>query len=515
MGSKIKNLDLRPSNAKKALSVSKRSAFNAAKISRLSSSWTTIPRNTDSEIRESLLTLRARSRNLGYNNDYGKRFLNLVKTNLIGHGGIKLQSRVVDKDGDLDEKTNTLIEDSYKRWGKKGNCTKNKKQSLLSFLSLLAVSLPTDGEILIRKVKGRNVNRHGFALHQYDPDYLDVDLNVELSNGNEIRMGVEVDKWGAPVNYHFLTYHPNDWTYNRRNNPKKYEIVPASEMIHFYLHERVNQTRGIPWMATPAERLYQLGGYEEAELIAARAGATKMGFYKTPTGAEYDGAGDLDVDADGEYTLEDLDKKRDAPEMAEPGTFEELPEGWEFIPYDPQHPNSSFDAFRKSILYGVSAGLNVSFVSLTGDLSGVSYSSIRQNTLSDQDTWRMLQNLFISEVIEDFYPELLYCSLLNHEISLDISEFDSLNSATWQPRGWEWVDPLKEELANEKAIANLTRTPQDIVGSRGGDIYENIEAIKRAKAAADKAELKSKALHWYEILELKQKKSEGKPQDGN
>lgn len=501
MGELINNLDLTKPKKKAAPSVTKRTAFDAARISRLSSGWTTRPRNTDTEIKESLSILRARSRNLGWNNDYGRRFLNLVKTNVIGHNGIGLQVRAKYPTGDLDEAANNIIEQGYKDWSKKGVCTANKKQSLLSFLNLAAVSLPTDGEVLIRKIKGYKGNKFGFALHMYDPDYLDVDLNGNLSNGNQVRMGVEVDQWGAPVNYHFLTRHPNDWLYNRSTAPKKYEVVPASQIVHFYIHERINQTRGVPWMATPAERLYQLGGYEEAELVAARGGASKMGFYKTPTGAEYEDGGELNADGDDEETegnIDALERVKPPTDTAEPGTFEELPADWDFIPYNPDHPNTGFEAFCLAILRGVASGLNVSYVALANDLRGVSYSSIRQGVLSDQDHWRMLQQLFIHEVMTEIFEEWLTCSLIYGAFNLPFSKFDKFNVPKFQPRGWEWVDPLKEETACEKAVQNATRTPEEVVAARGGDFYDNVEAIRRAKDAVEKAKLKTPALHWWE-----------------
>jgi len=492
MGDKINSLDLRPlkKGGKKKL---KRSAFDAARVSRLSNGWTTTPYNTDTEIKESLSILRARSRNLAFNNDYARRFLNLVKTNVIGHNGMTLQSQAAYPDGTMDDRANEIIESAYKTWCKKGNCTANRKQSFLSFLSLAITALPTDGEILIRKVPGF-INDNRFALHQYDPDFLDVDLNHDLSNGNQIRMGVEVNKWMEPVNYHFLTAHPHDWAYGRRQGPKKYDVVSASQIIHFYIHERINQTRGIPWLATPAQRLYQLGGYEEAELVAARTSASKMGFYKTPSGDEFP-----DEDDDGTDDTEN----RAPVATAEPGTFEELPEDWDFVPWDPTHPTTAFDAFCKAILRGVASGLGVSYVALANDLTGVSYSSIRAGTLSDQDFWKMLQALFIAEVMADFYPQWLSMSLAAGAINLPVSKFEKFNVARWQPRGWPWVDPLKEETAAEKGIKNATTTPQEVVAGRGGDVFDNIKAIRRAKDAADNAQIKTPALHWWEDKQAK------------
>jgi capsid protein len=55
-------------------------------------------------------------------------------------------------------------------------------------------------------------------------------------------------------------------------------------MIHAFLPERAMQTRGAPWMSPVIADLKMLNGYREAELVAARVGASKMGFFTSPTG---------------------------------------------------------------------------------------------------------------------------------------------------------------------------------------------------------------------------------------
>lgn len=49
--------------------------------------------SADSELRNALPVLRNRSRELARNNEYAKRYLNLIKTNVIGDHGFSLQVR--------------------------------------------------------------------------------------------------------------------------------------------------------------------------------------------------------------------------------------------------------------------------------------------------------------------------------------------------------------------------------------------------------------------------------------
>ena len=54
--------------------------------------------SADSELRNSLPVLRNRSRDLARNNEYAKRFLNLIKTNVVGEKGFTVQVRARNDD---------------------------------------------------------------------------------------------------------------------------------------------------------------------------------------------------------------------------------------------------------------------------------------------------------------------------------------------------------------------------------------------------------------------------------
>lgn len=44
-----------------------------------------------------------------------------------------------------------------------------------------------------------------------------------------------------------------------------------------------------------------------------------------------------------------------------------------------------------------------------------------------------------------------------------------LRKVVWQPRGWQWVDPLKEADAAAQAIRMRTRSVSSIIRERGED----------------------------------------------
>ena len=77
----------------------KKRSYEASGVGRLLQNWTTAIKTPDEELRTSLRNLRARSRELSINNDYARKFFEMLKTNVIGANGIVLQSKAKRLDG--------------------------------------------------------------------------------------------------------------------------------------------------------------------------------------------------------------------------------------------------------------------------------------------------------------------------------------------------------------------------------------------------------------------------------
>jgi len=87
-------------------------AFYAAQKNRLSADWSTSTTSIIQDIRAGAKALRTRARDLAQNNDIAKRYINLVRTNVVGNHGFTLQVKAKKKVGtEIDETTNTHIEE--------------------------------------------------------------------------------------------------------------------------------------------------------------------------------------------------------------------------------------------------------------------------------------------------------------------------------------------------------------------------------------------------------------------
>jgi lambda family phage portal protein len=444
--------------------------YAAASTKNIFSDWTSQSIAADSAIRFNLRKIRDRCREQARNNDYVKRYLQLLETNVVGQNGIRMQSKARNDDNNLDFLGNAQIERAWRKWGKMGNCTVDGRMSFLDAQKLFINTLARDGEVLIRHHISRNP-LDPYKIEFLDADYLDEEENKVMNNGDEVIMGVKVDKYRKPKSYFLFKEHPHNTLFSKQD--RTHQEIKASELIHAYVSDRPQQTRGVPFLTTALSRLKMLDGYEEAELVAARVAASKMGFFTSPAGDSYVGE-----DTEDHYT----------PIMnAEAGTFEQLPEGMSFQTFDPQHPTSGFDNFHKGVLRGIASGLGVSYVSLANNLEGVNYSSIRQGTLEERDHYRMLQNFMIDHFIRRVFEKWLLMTMsYQNNFPIPDSRFDKFaDNAIFVPRSWGWIDPVKEVRANVEGLQAGVITMQDIQSNYGRDVEELFEQHQREDGLAE------------------------------
>jgi len=443
--------------------------YHAASTSRLFADFTSSNRSADSELRYDLVLMRNRSRELARNDVYVKRYLALLKTNVVGDQGMTLQVKARNSDNSMDVIGNGIIEQAWKQFGMKGNCSADGRKSWVDLQQYVIESVARDGEAFVQIVRGAQFP-HGIAFHPLEADMIDEQKNARAKNGNRIRMGIEVDKYDRPVAYWVRKQHPGDYDMSRYKSAET-DRIPAENIIHVYDQIRAGQTRGEPWMAPAISQLKMLNAHREAELVASRMAASKMGFFISESGDEVPAD-----DYDGKVPIID----------AEPGAFHQLPAGVDFKPFDANHPSSAFAEFEKGILRGLASGLGVSYASLSNDLEGTSYSSIRQGALEERDAYRRVQSFLLQHFVIPAYSQWLRHAMEFNVVPIPATRFDKFfDASVFRPRGWQWVDPQKEINAAVTAMHNGIMSMQDVSNQYGRDIEETFSQIQRDQELAE------------------------------
>lgn len=455
--------------------------YAAAQVNRLTQGWSTLSASANSDIHRSLDSVRARSRKLANDDEYVKKWLAMVVTNVVGPSGFRFQARVYDGPAKPDTLANNAIEVAWDKFCKKGVCDVTGRMGMTGLQQLAIKAAARDGEFLIQIIRGKNAgNPFGIALQVLDVERLDTGFNRTAERGaNAIRMGVELNAYGRPVAYHLKGSHPGEmYQVNTSYEQNARVRIPAEDIIHEFVADRPEQVRGMPWAHAAMIRLNNLGGYEEAAVIAARVGASKMGFFTTPDGqAEVVSTG---VEEDG----------TDSPGLsmdADPGVFQSLPQGVEFQPFNPDYPTAMYADFVKANLRGIASGLGVAYHALANDLEGVSFSSIRSGTLEERDAWMLMQEWFAESFLDRVHAEFMQAALAFGQISLPngstlpVAKIDKFSQHAWQPRRWEWVDPLKDIEADIAAINSGLKSPQSVAAKLGLDYEDLLVEIKAAE----------------------------------
>lgn len=447
----------------------RRHAFNGASTSRLYADWWSGNFSPDFETRGIRFLLRARARQLVNDNSYAAGFITELKNNVVGPTGIRLRAEVKTLTDNLHKKTNDAIEAAWRDWGLPETASVDGHDSFVDLEKLIIGTIAMDGEAFIRR-RPYYDNPYGYALQLVDADQVDDFYNILPSAGqNEIRGGVELDGDLRPVAYHIWTRHLTD------SGQRIRQRVPASEILHLFVRYRGNQTRGIPWFTPVLTDVKMFAGLTEAELVASRTAAAKMGFIVTKDPMNAASGIDPEDDPETERLTE-----------AAAGTIEELAPGQEFQEWNPQHPSTAFKDFTKVILRGVSRGLGVSYTALTGDLEGVSYSSIRWGMLAERDNWKAIQFWFSVQFHRRVYSQWISMALLTQALVIDSRIASDYKTVCWKPRGWAWVDPLKDIQARVLGIQHGLDSRTQALDEEGVDLEETFEQLKTEQELADK-----------------------------
>lgn len=448
-------------------------AYAAAQNNRLTSDWISQATSADSEIRGSIRMLRNRARQLVRDSDFAKAALRAVKNNVVGTG-IKMQAQVrMQRGGRLADDINRRIEEEFDRWTSAKRCHCGGKLSWYDIQRLCITAMLESGEVFVRLVKQPfGGSRVPLGLEIVESDLLDDDYNDIARNGNEIRMGIEIDKWGRPVAYHFFDYHPGDYQFSYAQKLARKRIrIPAEDIIHLYAIERPGQTRGVSAFASAIMRLRNLSGYEESEIVAARASSSMMAFVRTP---------DQELMEDGTFDQESvLDFS--------PGSIRRLAPGEEMQFFTPNRPDDAFTPFVQQMLRAVAAGVGCSYTQVSSDFSQSNYSSSRLELLETRTHYKTLQQYLIESLCEEVYERWLEMAVMAGV--LDLPAFDSnpgrYEEAKWIAPAAQFVDPQKEAAAYKELIRSGIMTLSQVIALHGGDFEDQMRQRQHELAVAD------------------------------
>ena len=439
-------------------------AYEVAGTGRRALAWAPGNPGVNAAIFASGAALRARSRDLVRRNPWAANAVEAFVANCVGTG-VKPQSMATD--ASFREAAHALWWD----WTDEADAA--GVTDLYGLQALACRAMLEGGECFVRLRARRPEDGLvvPLQLQVLEAEHVPLTMNTPLANGNLVRAGIEFDRIGRRVAYHMYRDHPADGAVGAR--AREIVRVPARRVVHLFRPLRPGQLRGEPWLARALVKLHELDQYDDAELVRKKTAAMFAGFVTRPN---------PDDALMGEGAPDD-----DGAALAglEPGTMQLLGPGEDVKFSDPADVGASYDAFLRNQLRAVAVAAGITYEQLTGDLTGVNYSSIRAGLLEFRRRCEMLQHaVIVHQLCRPVWRAWMTSAVLTGSLRAPgfAKNPGPWLAVKWVPQGWQWVDPEKEFKAIVLAIRAGLMSRSEAISSFGYDA----EAIDR-EIAADNA----------------------------
>jgi len=391
--------------------------------------------------------LRNRSRYEVSNNSYARGIVLTLAHDVVGTGP-RLQMLTSNAEA------NRRIEQEFSRW--------SKAVGLAAILRTMRMARATDGEAFAVLTNNERVQSQvQLDLRLVEADQVCTpDLNLQSANSVD---GIVFDQAGNPTEYHVLRKHPGE---SASGLNRKYDRIPASNVLHWFRADRPGQARGIPDIMPALPLFAQLRRFTLAVLAAAETAADFAGILYT------DAPANGEADAAEPFESIQLEKR----------ALVTMPGGWKMSQMQAEQPATTYKEFKNEILNEIARCLNMPFNVAAGNSSGYNYASGRLDHQTYFKAIRVEQAhlgcVVLDRLLAAWFDE---AALIPDLLPVGLGPIGDLTHQ-WFWDGHEHVDPAKEANAQATRLANHTTTLADEYARRGQDWEAQLR--QRAKELA-------------------------------
>jgi len=461
--------------------------YEAASGGRRTKNWKASSSSANTEIGGSLGVLRDRSRQLVRDNPYATKGIQVITSNVVGWGVLSqvkvdpAQSNTSGQNKQASKREKELAA-LWRSWSESTAIDFDGRNNFAGIQRIVMRTIVEGGEVLIRRRRttqrtvvgkdGIEVEVPPIQLQVLEGDFLDLTgaYGTDVPTGNTVLQGVEFDAQGRRVAYHLFEEHPGNsfpgMTSTLRSRFKTVRVL-AEDVLHVFRMDRAGQIRGVPWLAPVMLRLKDFDEYEDAQLVRQKIAACFSVFVK---------------DIDGVDAGLSADQQSELGEKVQPGIIEILPPGKDVTFASPPGVEG-YGEYASSVLHAISAGLGVTYESLTGDYSQTNYSSGRMGFLDmsrNVEEWR--ENIIMSQFVNPVFGWFLNgASLLGYDTTRV--------RAQHTPPKREMVDPQKEVAAMKDGVRSGFMSLFEAIRQNGEDPEQVLDEIERSNQALDKRKL--------------------------
>lgn len=402
------------------------SGYEAASMGARLRQWAASYTGINSIAYYGLALIQSRSRDLERNNPTVWGAVDSFKSKMVGSG---ITPRWQHKSKKIKEQIQGLWEKQYH------TLDFDERLNFYGLQGLVASSEYISGEVFAKHIFSRSPETP-YQIQLLESDFIPIDKTEHATNGNPIYMGIEISKATKKrVAYWIHENNPNDELLESIEiEPKR---VPASMVMHVYGMRRPGQLRGIPNTAASMLTLHDYDQFQDAELTKIKISNLFAGVVESEAEAD---ATQTSVMPNQAVFDHDSDSGTEPDYSLNPGTVIR-PKPGEKVKFSSPPDVSGLNDWRKDVNRRISKGLNTTYENLTGDLSGVNFSSIRAGLVEHRRYIRMRQN---DELIHQFCRPV-GINWLRQNILAGNLPITAINATVkWTPQAFEHVKPLED-----------------------------------------------------------------------
>ena len=438
------------------------------------------------DIEDNLDILRQRSRDLYMGVPLATGAIKTMRTNVVGRG-LKLKPtidrEVLGMEPEAAQALERRIIKEWELWADTPDCDAARVDNFCELQQLAFMSWLLSGDCLaMLPVKPRRGQPYDLRVRLIEADRLSSPGGYDTLD-DRIIGGVETDSTGEVIAYHFSKHHP----LSLASQPMEWVRVSAygektgrRNVIHIMSRERIDQRRGVPFLAPVIEALKQLGRYTDAELVAAVvSGLFAVFVEREETGDDMEGA--VGSNVPDEDRIDDEDET--TVELA-PGAVIDLQPGEKANATSPGRPNANFSGFVEAICRQIGAALEIPYELLLKHFTA-SYSASRGALEEAWKMFKMYRTWLANDFCQVIYEEWLAEAVAKGRINAPGFFSDPLYKKAYSKAEWNGpargiLDPVKEVTAAEKRVKNGFSTRQsETMEMTGSDYYANVEQLKQ------------------------------------
>ncbi len=444
------------------------SGWDAASQKRRGRFWQPTSANINALLSGDVEIVRRRARDEVRKNPWGGKALRSSVSNLVGTGITPIWNTENDE-------LKAAIQDAWAEWCEESDA--DGTQDFYGQQALATRAVLEGGECFVRFRERRPEDGMSvpLQLQLLEAEMVPSSKNESREDGSVIRAGIEFSPIGKRTVYWMYRTHPGEFT-KPRGVPVLPVPVPASEVLHVFEVLRPGQIRGVPGLATVLTMLHEIREVQDAAVQRAKIQNLYATFETIPNpqeGSVLDGVTGLAADDDDEEV---------PTTTAAAGSHVLLPQGHDIKFAQPPEGASDLEVFVRDHLRAIAAGAGVLYEQISGNLQGVTFSSIRAGLIELRRELEQIQHrMIIFQLCRPVLRRWLSLAILTGRIPVPApEELPKLMRARWAPQGWEYVQPETDVKAAVRRVrAGVSSRTREAAKLGHGDI----EALDREIAA--------------------------------